>query len=106
MVALTQNFPKHERYGLSSQLDNSANSVIANIAEAHGRFYYGDKIRVLYTSRGEIEETQSHLIVSASRGFVSEDKSAALVDRYEKFKMKLNNYISNFWEQKKVQKEL
>lgn len=58
---ITEVYPKEERYGLISQTRESANSVIANIAEARGRYYYADKIRVLYIARGEIQETQSHL---------------------------------------------
>ena len=61
---ITSTFPKKEQYGLTSQLRNSANSVIANIAEGHGRYYFADKVRVLYTARGEVEETRSHLRVA------------------------------------------
>ncbi len=35
---ITTKFPNDEKYGLSMQLRNSANSVIANIAESHGRY--------------------------------------------------------------------
>jgi four helix bundle protein len=55
---ITATFPKEEKYGLSSQMKSSGNSVIANIAEAHGRYYFADKARVLYTARGECEETK------------------------------------------------
>lgn len=40
---ITTSFPKEEKYGLTSQMRDSANSVIANIAEAHGRYYFADK---------------------------------------------------------------
>ncbi len=61
---ITAAFPKEEKYGLATQIRRSANSVIANIAEAHGRYYFADKARVLYTSRGECEETRNHLRVA------------------------------------------
>lgn len=61
---ITSKFPPEEKYNLTSQLRSSANSVVALIAEAHGRYYYADKCRVLYQSRGECGETQSHLSVS------------------------------------------
>src|SRR3989339_1355933 len=79
----TQSYLKDERFGLISQTNDSANSVVANIAESHGRFYYADKIRVLYTVRGELEETQSHLMVAYSRGYIIQDKCNKLVNDYE-----------------------
>ena len=48
-------------------MKDSANLVISNIAEAYGRYYFADKARVLYTSRGECEETRSHLRVALGR---------------------------------------
>ncbi len=100
---LTSNFPREEKYGLVDQLNRSSNSVTANIAEAHGRFYYADKVRVLYTVRGEIQETQSHLIVGKSRRYLEKEKCVILVGKYEKLKMKLNGYIADF-SKKKSQK--
>ena len=92
----TQTFPKHERYGLGSQLNDSSNSVCGNLAEEHGRFLYGDKIRILYIVRGEMEETQSHLIVAVSRGYIKKETSVSMIGRYEKLKMKINGRISDF----------
>lgn len=92
---LIRSFPAEERYGLWSQLSKSINSVIANIAEAHGRFSYADKIRVLYIVRGEIEETQNHLIVAQSRGYIKREDCVAMVTQYETLKMQVNSYINN-----------
>lgn len=98
---IIKNFPKSEEYGLVSQLNRSTNSICANLAESHGRYYFLDKIRVLYIVRGEIEETQSHLIVAMSRGLVERKAGVKLVERYEKVKMSANNYINSLYKQKK-----
>lgn len=103
IFALTETFPKKEQYGLGSQLNDSSNSVCANIAEEHGRFYFADKVRVLYIVRGEIEETQSHLIVAAGRGYVTKEKATELVSRYEKLKRKINGCIGDFMKKKRDQ---
>ena len=60
-----------------------------------------DKIRVLYIVRGEIEETQSHIIVAKSRNYISREKQVELVNKYEGVKMKVNKYINNLVQQNK-----
>lgn len=40
VYTLTDKFPGEEKYSLTSQTRRSANSIIANIAESHGRFSY------------------------------------------------------------------
>ena len=97
---LTRQFPSEERYGLISQTNDSADSILANIAESHGRFYFADKIRVLYIVRGELEETQSHILVAQSRKYMEKEICAKLIDRYEKLKMKINVYIGDLMRQK------
>ena len=94
---LTRRFPKEENYGLVSQLERSANSIMANIAEADGRYHYADKIRVLYIARGELQETQSHLLCAVSRNYLNKEDIIFIINRYEKIKKMLNGKISNFW---------
>ena len=98
---VVETYPKDERYALSSQTKESANSVIANIAEAHGRYYYADKVRVLYISRGEVEETQSHLAVAFGRKYISKEKFQNLSRRYENLKIGINKYISSIYKKQK-----
>jgi len=90
---ISSGFPKEEMYALTSQIRRSANSVIANIAECHGRYHYADKIRVLYISRSELEETQSHLRVAAGLRYYDENKLKSLDKKYEELNKKINQYI-------------
>lgn len=96
---ITKNFPRNEDFGLTSQCNRATASVLANMAESHGRFHFADKIRVLYIARGEIEEIQSHLIVSGSRAYITKEISKNLILKYEEVKKKLNRYISNLYSQ-------
>jgi len=59
---LTENLPKKEDYGLTSQIRRSALSVSANISESFGREHTLDKLNFYYHSRGSLSETKSHLI--------------------------------------------
>ncbi|MFH1947283.1 MAG: four helix bundle protein [Candidatus Magasanikbacteria bacterium] len=102
---LTSVFPTEEKFGLVNQMNKSTNSVVANIAEAHGRFYFMDKVRVLYIVRGEIEETQSHIIVSQSRDYVHKERAVKLISKYENLKKKINGKISDFVNKNNKNKE-
>jgi four helix bundle protein len=90
---ITATFPKEEKYGLSGQMRNSANSVIENIAEAHGRYYFADKVRVLYISRGECEETRSHLRVALGLKYINEKVFISLDQEYEGLSKGISFYI-------------
>jgi len=91
----TKLFPKEELFGLTNQLRRSTVSVAANIAESQGRYYYKDKIRVLYISRGEIYEIQSHLRIALSQKYLSNKKFKFLDKNYDGLAKGINCLISN-----------
>ena len=92
---ITESFPKEEKCGLRDQIRRSANSIIANIAEAQGRYFFADKCRVLYQSRGECLETQSHLSVAKGLDYISEKEFQALDKEYEGLGVGINYYVSS-----------
>jgi len=95
IYTLCDNFPPDEKYSLSSQILRSANSIIANIAESHGRYSFNDKVRVLYISRGEICETRSHLAVGYGRKYMNQDEFITLNNTYKNLHFNLNAYIKS-----------
>jgi four helix bundle protein len=66
---LTQNFPREEIYGLTSQIRRSAVSVPSNIAEGHGRLSVGEFKQFLGIARGSNHELQTQLEIARSLGF-------------------------------------
>ena len=90
---ITAAFPKEEEYGLTKQVRDSANSVIANITESHVRYYFADKARVLYMSRGECEETRSHLRVALGLKYIDEKMFINLDQEYEGLSKGTSSYI-------------
>ena len=58
---LTEGFPKHELYGLTSQLRRAAVSVASNIAEGKGRQTDKDFVNFLYHARGSLLEVETQI---------------------------------------------
>lgn len=61
---ITENFPKQEVYGLTSQLRRAAVSIPANIAEGFKKSGKADKIRFLNISQRSFEECRYFLILT------------------------------------------
>jgi four helix bundle protein len=58
---------------LSEQINDSADSVMANIAEGFGRGTQGEFIAFLGYAIGSLNETQSHLVTAYDRGYVGRE---------------------------------
>lgn len=68
---LTSKFPKEERYGLSSQLQRAAVSVISNITEGTSRFSDKEKLRFIEISYTSLMEVYCQLIVSLDLEYIT-----------------------------------
>ena len=99
---ITVKYPHEEKYGLVDQTNRSANGVVANIAEASGRYYYADKARTLYVSRGECHETQSHLSVACGLKYISIKMFKEIDEEYEGLSKGINSYIRSLKRKGKV----
>ena len=75
---MTEELPKKEDYGFTSQIRKSALSIAGNIAEGYGRYHTLDKINYYYYSRGSDTETQNHVEYGFRVGYFSEEDSNEL----------------------------
>jgi len=85
--------PDDEKWDLTQQIRRSSKSVMANIAEGYGRYYYQEVIRFCYIARGSLEETYSHLVCAHDLGYLDEQLFADRVGLYRNLQSTLNGYI-------------
>jgi four helix bundle protein len=85
--------PTEEKWVLSQQLRRSSQSIPANIAEGHGRFYFQDNVRFCYIARGSLEETLSHIVHAQKVGYIPEPLYKSLVSDGEELNRLINGYI-------------
>ncbi|MFS4415420.1 four helix bundle protein [Maribacter sp. 2307ULW6-5] len=70
---LSDDFPKHEVYGLSSQIRRAAVSIPSNLAEGAGRKSNKEFMRFLYISLGSLSEVETQLEIARRLNYISED---------------------------------
>jgi four helix bundle protein len=85
--------PAEEKWVLSQQLRRSSQSIPANIAEGHGRFYFQDNVRFCYIARGSLEESLSHIVYAQKVGYISEALFTSLAQDGENVNRLINGYI-------------
>jgi len=85
----TSIFPKHETYGLCSQMRRAAVSIPANIAEGFRKWGRVDKARFMNTAEGSIEESRYYLILAQDLGY---GDSRSLMSLLEEVSRILNAY--------------
>jgi len=89
----TASFPKHELYGLTSQLRRSAASVPQNVVEGCGRGGGLDFARFLQIALGSASETEYHILLASDLGYLESEIARSLEDRVTEVKRMLSSLI-------------
>ena len=90
---ITENLPRKEDYGFTSQIRRSALSISANIAEAFGRNHTSDKINFYYVARGSLTETQSHIEYGVRVGYIDNEPAKDLDKSLNRLYNSINKVI-------------
>ena len=86
---LTAGFPKHELFGMASQIRRCASSIPANIAEGCGRLGNSELHRFLQISCGSANELEYHFLLAKDLGYVSSTDYQSTQDRLLELKRML-----------------
>jgi four helix bundle protein len=81
MYRLTQNFPREEIYGLTSQMRRAAVSVPANIAEGQGCGGKMEFSRFLWIAHGSLRELETHLFIALRLKLAAQDNINRLLEQ-------------------------
>ena len=68
----TKSFPRHELFGLSSQMQRSAVSVASNIAEGASRGSNKEFIKFLHYSIGSISQLDTQVYIAKKPNYISD----------------------------------
>jgi four helix bundle protein len=88
----TKDFPTEERYGLTSQIRRSCNSISANIAEGTTRTSNKDRKRFVQIGFGSAIELISHLVLANKLGFMDSRIYNELRSKINELANKINAY--------------
>jgi four helix bundle protein len=87
---VSDSWPRHERFELTSQVRRSSNSAPAQLAEKHDDRHVRNKVEGVNRGRGEVGETIHHLYVASLKHYIENEKYLAFKDRYKECIRMLN----------------
>jgi len=90
---LTTQFPKHELYGLTSQMRRAATSIVSNIAEGCGRTGRADFARFLQMATGSASELEYQLLPAHDLNFLKLQEYQYLERGVVEVKRMLSSFI-------------
>ncbi|OQZ00087.1 MAG: hypothetical protein B6D41_00375 [Chloroflexi bacterium UTCFX4] len=90
---------------VGKQIARAADSIGANIAEAYGRFHFGEKINLLYYARGSLFETKYWLNRCKTRALISNDNASDWTIRLTESARQINAFVANLKTQRREKSE-
>lgn len=89
----TENFPKSEIFGLTSQMRRSAISVSSNIAEGFGRFSDKDQEHFYIMASGSLYEIKSQIIIAGELHMIKNEEFLKIIEQIDETHRTLNGLI-------------
>lgn len=92
---VTNEYPKSEVYGLTSQIRRAAVSVPANIAEGQGCSGKKEFLQFLNIAKGSLAELETLFIISKELNYMISDESYALQEECQSITRQVSSLINS-----------
>lgn len=89
----TDQFPKEEKFGLTSQTNRSAVSIPSNIAEGSGRNTEKDKAKFIDIAVGSSFELETQLLIAQARKYGDLDLVKEILDELTQIQKMTNSFL-------------
>jgi four helix bundle protein len=89
----TDKFPKHETYGLISQMRRAAVSIPSNIAEGFRRYHNKEYKQFLYISLGSCAELETQITIAKELKYMAASEEALLLEELDHLCRMTSNLI-------------
>jgi four helix bundle protein len=95
VYTMTNTFPSHEQFGITSQLRRAITSIALNIAEGWGRGISKSYIQFLKISRGSLFESETLILLCKELNYLTDEQCEnALVEMNDIARM-INSLIKS-----------
>jgi four helix bundle protein len=87
---MTRQFPRDEKFGLTSQMRRAAVSIPSNIAEGHARRSTGEFIQFISNVEGSVAELETQLEIASDLGYCTAAQTESVPGLAEEVRKMLN----------------
>ncbi len=70
VYCVVKDFPKEEKFGLSSQITRAVVSITSNIAEGFARWSKKEKRQFYYMAKGSLVEVENQLLIARDINYI------------------------------------
>jgi len=92
---ITEDFPKSEIYGLTSQIRRASVSIPSNIAEGASRHYKNEFTQFLYISLSSASEVETQLIIAGNLKYLDLSTQENLINELTEISRMIQGLIKS-----------